>query len=472
MRDRLTFIGSHRLGFYLPAASGVMTTTDSMPAVDGPVQGSSPPWGEPRFDVTSLGYVVEEFYLSGITVAYEPVGGADYPEDGRWTAVAGATAPYLTRILVVRPREPAAFNGTVVLNWQNVSPGYEYGRLGPGDEALEGYAWVGVSAQEVGIYGFSGGRLTRRAWDNARPLRAQDPERYGPLRHPGDRGSFEIFAQAARAVGPARGGDVDPLGGLEVRRVIATGASQSAMRLVAYANAVHRFAPVLDGFLLTVWEGRAPRLTAGGEDFDYVRTTLRADLAVPTVIVNSEFEALAIAGLAVEDHDTRRLWEVAGAPHAVWPGPVGPDRRGVVPNPVSYQPVRHAALRQLNHWLSDGTPAPRQPRIQHVVEPRLAIGRDRFGNALGGIRLPELEVPTHVYHGMAFSTGYPPACGGAQLFTGDELRSLYPSRKTFIKRWNGAVDALVATGALRPQDSDAMKARGEGEAARLPTPET
>ena len=263
---------------------------------------------------------------------------------------------------------------------------------------------------------------------NAQPLRAHDPERYGPLRHPGDRGSFEIFSQAARAVGPERAGDVDPMGGLDVQRVIATGGSQSAIRLAAYANAVHLLDPVVDGFLLTVWEGRAPRLTAGGEDFYYVTTTLRADLGTPTVIVNSEFEVLPLAGLDIEDHETRRLWEVAGTPHGVWPGAVRPDARGVVPSPLTYQPIAQAALRQLHGWLADGTPAPHQPRIRHVVDPRPAIVRDERGNAVGGVRLPEMAVPTHEYHGMAFGTGYPHMFGAAQPFTDDELRALYPSR--------------------------------------------
>jgi hypothetical protein len=430
------------------------------------VRGSRPPWGEPLFDVVKAGYVVEEFYLGGTTIAYEPVSDAGYPEDGRWMAEGGPAAPYLTRILVVRPVDPATFNGTVVLNWQNVSAGFEYGGLDPEDEVFEGYAWVGVSAQEVGIYGFSG---RRSSLSNVRPLQAQDPERYEPLRHPGDRGSFEIFSQAARAVGPDRSSDVDPMGGFEVQRVIAAGASQSAMRLVAYANAVHPLDPVVDGFLLSVWEGRAPRLTAGGEDFYYVRTTLRADLATPTVIVNSECEVLSLAGLDVEDHETRRLWEVAGTPHGVWPGPVKPDQRGVVPNPLSLQPVQHAALRQLHRWLTDGTPAPRQPRIHHVVEPRPAIVRDAFGNAVGGIRLPELGAPTYMHCGITFDTQYPPMFGGSQPFTEDELRSLYPSQEAFVRRWTDAVDALVTSGALRPEDAGAMKARAEAEAVRVPT---
>ena len=441
-----------------------MTTSVLVPEVAGPVPGSNPPWGGPSFDVTGLGYVVEEYYLGGTTRAYDLAAGTDYSEDGRWTAVEGDTKPYLTRILVVRPREPAAFNGTVVLNWQNVSAGYEYGGLAPGDEALEGYAWVGVSAQEVGIFGFSG----RRAMGDGRPLRVQDPERYAPLRHPGDPGSFEIFTQAARAVGPDRSGDVDPLGGLEVERVIAAGGSQSAMRLVAYANAVHPLTPVVDGFLLTVWEGKAPRLMATGEDFYYVRTTLRPDLATPTVIVNSELEALSVAGLELDDHETLRVWEVAGTAHGTWPGPAKPDHRGVIPNPLSYQPVNQAALRQLHRWLVDGNPAPHQPRIRVVVEPRATVERDTFGNAIGGVRLPDLAVPTHEHRGYAVGTGYPPMFGASQPFTDDELRALYPSREAFVQRWNDAVDDLVASGALRPEDADAMKARAVEEAARLP----
>ena len=62
------------------------------------------------------------------------------------------TAPYRTRLLVVRPVDPARFNHTVLLNWQNVSAGYE--QRAPSDgELYQGYAWVGVSAQEIGLYG-------------------------------------------------------------------------------------------------------------------------------------------------------------------------------------------------------------------------------------------------------------------------------------------------------------------------------
>ena len=83
--------------------------------------------------------------------------GLDDPTpDGRWEVTEYARAPYRTRLLVLRPARADDFNGTVVVGWQNVSAGYESSAPASG-EVYEGYAWVGVSAQEVGLYGFPTG---------------------------------------------------------------------------------------------------------------------------------------------------------------------------------------------------------------------------------------------------------------------------------------------------------------------------
>ncbi len=262
--------------------------------------------------------------------------------DGRWEVEPYAEAPYRTRLLVVRPERPSHFNGTVVVNWQNVSAGAEPRALAA-DEPYRGYAWVGVSAQEVGIHGFPAGM--ERYGGRGQPLVVHDPERYGDLHHPGDQASFDIFSQAGRALGPGRSTTVDPLAGLHVRRLIATGGSQSAMRLVAYLNAFHRDSPVFDGFLLSVWEGRAPRPEEGAIASG-VRTTIRTDLTTPVVVVNSEFEAHHLAGLPVTDTEHLRIWEVAGTPHGVARRRTDqPDRAGRVVNRLSIGPVHEAALR-------------------------------------------------------------------------------------------------------------------------------
>ena len=231
----------------------------NQPNIGGPVEGGRRgiAFCRPRTDVASRGYVVEEFLLEGEAVSYLPAPGATYGRDGKWDAVPSDAAPYRTRILVVRPQRAEDFDGTVVCNWQNVTAGYE---LGSADDSgcLDGSAWVGVSAQSVGIHGFPSGRnLMGEAPVVQWHLTAWEPERYGTLSHPGDDWSYDIFSQAAAAVGPHRkvDGGIDPMDGLPVQRVIAAGASQSGGRLATYYNAVHPLAGVFDGFLPSISGG-------------------------------------------------------------------------------------------------------------------------------------------------------------------------------------------------------------------------
>jgi hypothetical protein len=424
-----------------------------------PITGARPPWCAPDADeLAARRYVVEEFLLEGTARGHQITSPAGASADGRWEVEPYAEARYRTRLLVVRPDQPHHFNGTVVVNWLNVSAGGELGTP-TGDELFQGYAWVGVSAQEVGVHGFPPG--LERYGGRGRPLVVHDPERYGTLHHPGDQASFDIFTQAGRAVGPRRSNTVDPLGGLEVCRLLATGGSQSAMRLVTYLNAFHRDAAVFDAFLLSVWEGRAP-LPEEGAIASGVRTTIRSDLTTPVVVVNSEFEANHLTALPVADTDSLRIWEVAGTSHGVARGRDDqPDARGRVVNALSIAPVQDAALRAVQRWLTDGTPAPSQPRIavDDGTPPRLQ--RDELGNAVGGIRLPELEAPTHEYRGAAFGTGRAPLFGSARPLADDAVRARFPTRAAYRARWRDAVDALVAAGALRPEDAPAMKARGD-----------
>ncbi|HEX4244499.1 MAG TPA: alpha/beta hydrolase domain-containing protein [Acidimicrobiales bacterium] len=412
-------------------------------------------------DPAAFGYSVEEYQLRGVAACYQRV--ADHPA-ARIAVEELSTAPYCTRLLIMRPTDPTRFNHTVLLNWQNVSAGFEMPAPSEG-ELYEGYVWVGVSAQEVGLYGPPAG-MGRGMRPTAKGLVDEDPERYGVLRHPGDQGSFDIFADAGRVVGPARSTAVDPLAGLDVHHVIAVGGSQSAMRLVAYANALHHRHRVIDGYVLSVWEGRAPDLMDGPISYGGGRTIIREDLDVPVVVVNSEFETLALHLAGAVDSEWIRYWEVAGTPHGVTRRSDLPHGRGWEPNALRFAPIAESAIRHVRRWLTEGRPAPSFPRIEvdQVRPPR--IRRDAHGNAVGGIRLPELEAPVAQYRGSAGGTGLPPLFGAARPFGHDDLRVLYPTRRVMEDRWQQAVDVLVASEAIRPEDGTAM-ARGV-DRVRLP----
>ena len=141
--------------------------------------------------------------------------GSELAWDGRWEVEPGEP-PYKTRIVVVRPEDPARFNGTVVVLWNNVSAGYE--NFGGGDSPDSTKAATPALRSRPSVVGVHGAPVDPQG------LLAWDPERYGSLSIPSDDYSFDIFTQAASVVGPDRADHgVDPMGGLEVRRLIAEG---------------------------------------------------------------------------------------------------------------------------------------------------------------------------------------------------------------------------------------------------------
>src|SRR5262245_14514825 len=222
--------------------------------VTGPVEGGKGrPFAAPSDDQVPPTYVIEEFLLQGTARSYRPTSEAGV--DGQWPVEPDEDADYVSRMYIARPRDAADFNGIVLVNWQNVTAGVDIGV--PSPEAYAGYAWVGVSAQHVGIHGH-GDQGDGRA--STAGLPAEDPDRYGTLQHPGDAFSYDIFTQAARAVAPGRAVEgVDPLGSLEPTTMLAAGASQSAMRLGSYINITHPREQLFDGYLLTVHFGVSPR---------------------------------------------------------------------------------------------------------------------------------------------------------------------------------------------------------------------
>ena len=295
-----------------------------------------------------------------------------------------------------------------MLHWNNVSAGYE---LFSGDtpELLEGgYAFAGVTTQRVGVHGLPTAPQGLQAWD---------PERYGSLSIASDDDSFDIFTQAARAVGPDRDRTTDPLGGLDVRRVIAMGSSQSAGRLGAYVNAIHPLARAIDAYLLLIYFGSGSPLEVGDEVVNIVnpavpfdaraalrgRNLIRDDLDVPVMVVNSELEAIACLPVRQPDTDRFRYWESAGTCHVSQQsmdqrkpkyerdfGTPLPQPASV--NGISMIPLYDAALHHVQEWLTTGAAPPQQPLIEFAGDPPDVV-RDDHGIARGGIRLPQADVP-------------------------------------------------------------------------------
>ena len=138
------------------AAARVASSPVSVPTVSGPVTGGrgSPALVGTSFDLGQFGYVGEEYLIAGTANAY--TSSKPLSADGRWKVTPASSAPYTTRLIVYRPTDPQRFNGTVVVEWLNVTTGSDASVewTTTHDELIrDGFAWVGVSAQAVGVQG-------------------------------------------------------------------------------------------------------------------------------------------------------------------------------------------------------------------------------------------------------------------------------------------------------------------------------
>jgi hypothetical protein len=380
----------------------------------------------------------------------------------------------VTRLLVRAPVDAERFNGTVVVEWFNVAGAQDAGVewIYAHTELLRsGAAWVGVSAQTAGITGLpnplGGGR-------GPHCLKLRDPERYAPLRHPGDDYSYDIFSQAGRTVRT----DAARLVGGEVETLIAVGVSMSAYRLTTYVNAVDPLARVFDGFLVHARPGYAAPLTlpANPADIDTSPVRFRPDLRVPVLVVQTETDVITLGSWRARQSDAEhlRVWEIAGAAHAdtylrlgstADDGALPPDRLAAAFCPAE-QPGRHvldcgpqhhyvanAAVARLARWAGGAGPPPHAPRLTVHGDRPPRLVRDRYGNALGGVRTPWLDVPLTELSGLG-PPGNPIArlFGTARPLPPATLRMLYPTPAAYLTAFQDAATAACRAGFLLEAD--------------------
>ena len=439
------------------------------PTVSGPPGGGrGAPFGAlPAADLAQSRYTEAEYFFAGTATGFEKDGA--WGLDGVWRVKPRTTAGYKVRMIVRRPVDARRFNGAVVVEWFNVTGLQEgaadYSQMKEEIER-EGYAWVGIGAQASGVN-------TPRSG-----LKAWDPVRYESLVHPGDAYSYDIFSQAAQAVLQPKG--LDPLGGLRARHLLATGRSQSAFRLVTYINAIHPQTRLFNGYMVHSRGANAAGLTAeqlaGDPDPVPAGAHIRTDIDVPVFDLQTEGDMVTLrAHLAHQEPGAHyRRWEIAGAAHAESPRWVAAAPPPLDMGPGCKEPVNtaphhasvKAALHALTRWVRDGVP-PRTSAAIEIADPSAAdpIARDTFGNAKGGIRIPQLEAPTAKLDGQRNevakqSPGGQNFCflyGHTVPFDGPTLKTLYPTQAAFVKKFNAAVAAMVRDGYWLKPEADAAK---------------
>ena len=396
------------------------------------------------YDLAAYGYEDQEYFVSGTV---------------------GAGVPYTTRIIVFRPSEPRDFNGTVVLDWVNVTAQFENAvdTLEAHEFLLrEGYAWVHVSAQKAGVDPDYPNPLVPTTWD---------PVRYAAINHPGDAHAYEMFSQIARAVRDGGANRVKPIQG--VQRILAAGQSQSASKLSDYVRNHQATANVIDGFLIHGTYGHD------------------GPSASPVPVIHLESDA-DVATTATP-HDNIALWEVAGTAHSdFWigyhsvfgHGPrvlTGADKiskaekeamavtagnYGEQVHPMlgtctvagATMPMHYAvssAISALDRWVRTGVPAPSGPKIGATT--------DAYGNATGGIRLAPIDHPVASYASKTCGLG-----GKTIPFSEAQLIAMYGSHAEYYDAFKTTVSQNVSDGWLLPEDAADLLDRACAASNRFP----
>jgi hypothetical protein len=427
------------------------------------------------YDVADLGYAASEFFISGTATSY----GRD-----------GASADYTTRIVVLAPTDAEKFNGTVLVEWLNVSGGIDtpaVWMMAHREIARDGYVHVLVSVQKVGV---DGGGQNITGMDMS--LKKQDPERYSSLHHPGDAYAYDMFSQAGRLVREAAG---DVLGRLEPEFVVAVGESQSAMFLTTYVNSVDAHAKVYDGFLIHSRFGVAAPLD-GVAGVEAMRpgasdpAPFRSDLRVPlmNIITETDLVGAVLAGYYQSrrpDDERLRTWEIPGTAHAdMYTISVGFKDGGSTPVDelaaafapttkfmgqdlgyyINFAPQHHyvlqASIAALDGWVRTGSPAPSAPPMEVADGDPPTLLLDANGIAKGGVRTPWVDVPIAQTSGIAKSDNILTHLFGSGEPFDDATRStLYPGGKSeYLERFAESLDATIRAGFLLRADREEILA--------------
>ena len=477
-----------RLAFALivfcPALALAISASTAIPHPDRPSIRLKP--GKPvlitgAYDLASLGYLQEEYFVSGKARSYTAAN--PMREDGRWTVSSSTKADYATRLVVMRPVDAAKFNGTVVMEWLNVSGGLD----APADWLMAhrefvraGYAYVAVSAQRVGVEG--GASL---GYDMS--LKKMAPERYAALHHPGDAYAYDIFSQAGRLARDSAGLGI--LGPLIAKHVLAVGESQSAHFMTTYVNAVDPVARVFDGFLIhSRFSGSAP--LDGGSIIGRIDPSMpavvkfRPDLRVPVLTFITETDLIGGArsgywGARQPDTSRLRVWEVPGTAHAdiytlqvaqIDSGLLAIDKLAAaytpstnlmgtkLSKPFNFAPQHHyvlqAAIVALDRWVRIGKAPPKAPQITLSRGTRPQPILDANGLATGGIRTPWIDVPIARTSGGGNNNNIMASLfGSGETFDAQTLIQLYPGGETeYLKRFAVALDRSIRSGFILQAD--------------------
>lgn len=169
-----------------------------------------------------------------------------------------------------------------------------------------------------------------------------------------------------------------------------------------------------------------------------------------------------------------RMYDVAGASHSL-PGAATHANCKLPLAKLDYRPMMRMAMANLDAWVAKGTEPPAStlmPLSAKYVDAQvlgapahlpkavvLAPERGEDGNVLGGVRLPEVEVPLGA-HGVQNTVLQEPCrlSAGYEAYPASVVKARYGSPENYAKKVGDAAAALVSRRLLLLEDAEAITA--------------
>jgi hypothetical protein len=295
----------------------------------------------------------------------------DYAVDEYVISGTAAGDPYEARLVIRKPKDARKFSGLVVAEPMHpaaaAAHAFEYNSLYIMD--------AGHIAVEIDTTG-------------QEQIAAFNPQRYGSLKASQKQVS-EILAQAGALIKSPQ----SPIAELNLRKMILWGTSASSAMVVNYLPS-HRVFKLAS--MANIYDGFMPTMNG---------STI-APVDVPIIQVPTQVEYM-YGATATQDSDEPskqfRVYEFAAMAHL--------DSRNTRKRltqedclePLSEIPLdamASVALHHLLQWVDLGLSPPRAPRVildRYVENDGSLMQLDEYGNAMGGIRSPWVDVPLFKY---------------------------------------------------------------------------
>lgn len=457
-------------------------------------------WASKKCNFKERGYLEEEYFIYGTANIYTEKTGE--------LSIAFKDAPYINRIIVRYPNNASRASGRAIIEILNASTTMDIDRIwmmAKEEFIRNGDVYIGISSKPAVL----------------KTLKKFDPKRYESLHWTNPRQDMKMpqdLINNSRFMGELEQGSEAGLiwdmlsdlakdlktgtlcfGSINVTKNYLVGWSQSSLLTFRYANTFAKIynksgkPPIFDGYL-AAGGSYSSSILPGVNQYENPSgaekgETVFIHCSEPFITVQTESENAGFRGLTgnaelnmvgrlvrQEDSDEQgnlyRVYDIPGSTHDnkynmidYYKNDEDLDKVGIFlgyqgrepyPNDYPYELVFNAVMRHLYRWAEKAITPPRVTRI--LFDSVLRNVRDCYGNAIGGWRLPFVDVPVATY--FPDCTPIKPISSFSYLFgckipfTARRLKELYGSLSNYQVLVEERSNELVEEGLLLPEDKE------------------